>query len=375
MRLARVETPALIVDSVRLDANIRRMQERMRALGVTLRPHVKTAKCVDIAERIGGRDMPITVSTLREAEYFFAAGYRDILYAVSIVPAKLGRAAALVDRGCALTLILDDAGVADAVAAAGRARGGAFRVLIEIDSDDHRAGLAPGDAAVVDLARRIHGQAGIDFAGFLTHAGESYACDSTAALTAHAALERDAVLACARAVEAQGIDVEVRSVGSTPTATFAEDLDGITEVRAGVFVFQDLFQAGLGVCRVEDIALSVLTTVLSHKPSRNQLIVDAGGLALSKDRSTATQREDLGYGMVCDAERCTPIAGLVVGGTNQEHGLIDADEPLDYARFPIGSQLRILPNHACMTAAAYDRYHVVAGDEVVTAEWSRCNGW
>ncbi len=377
MKLSDLDTPCLVLDRTRLRRNIEAMNDRMEVHGVAFRPHVKTAKCLEVVRMIrAGKTGPITVSTLLEAEYFCADGFDDILYAVSIVPAKLPRVKKLLDSGCDLKLILDNADIALQVAAAGVELGVTFRVLIEIDCDGHRAGLAPDDPATAGLAKLLQAQAGVEFMGFMTHAGESYSCTSIDQIRQYAALEVKAIIESVGVVSAAAIDIPIRSVGSTPTATFAEDLQGISEVRAGVYVFQDLYQVGLGVCKREDIALSVLTTVISHKPGQNRLLVDAGGLALSKDHSTAAQTMDCGYGLVCEAQSGEVISGLVVDSANQEHGMITAlDRQIDFARFPIGSQLRILPNHACMTAAAHDRYHVIAGDDTIRDRWFRCNGW
>lgn len=187
--------------------------------------------------------------------------------------------------------------------------------------------------------------------------------------------ERAAATQAAERLRAADLPCPLVSVGSTPTATFAEHLDGVTELRAGAYMFQDLFQAGLGVCGIENIALSVLTTVISRRPERGWLITDAGALALSKDRSTAALPVDQMYGVVCDAETCAPRDGLRVVGVNQEHGIVAAPAggDLDWDRFPIGTQLRVLPNHACMTAAAYDWYEVLDGDAMT--RWDRCNRW
>jgi len=152
--------------------------------------------------------------------------------------------------------------------------------------------------------------------------------------------------------------------------------DGASELRAGVYTFWDVFQAGLGCCTVDDIALSVLTTVNGIYPAKNRLIVDAGALALSADRSTAGHDFDAGYGLVCDAGG-EVIDDLIVANVNQEHGLIStrSGAPLPFERFSIGTQLRILPNHACMTAAMYDHYYVVDGDDTVVETWERCKFW
>lgn len=375
MMLTDLRTPCLLLDRARLDANLQRMNARMREHGVALRPHVKTAKSLEIARLIfDGRSGPITVSTLREAEYFFAGGFTDVLYAVGIVPARLERAKALLDAGCELKLVLDDASVAAEVAATGADLGVTFNLLIEIDSDGHRAGLEPDDPGVIELARLLDRRDGVEFGGFMTHAGGAYDCRGPAEIRRHAAREVEAVVHCAGEAAAAGLAVPLVSVGSTPTATMVEDLSGIDEVRAGVYVFQDLYQAGLGVCGVNDIALSVLATVIGHRRRQNWLIVDSGALALSKDRSTARQAVDCGYGLVCDAAG-EIMPGLRVESVDQEHGRItSAAGALDFARFPIGARVRILPNHSCITAAAHDDYHVLEGDRI-TAAWPRCRGW
>jgi D-serine deaminase-like pyridoxal phosphate-dependent protein len=127
---------------------------------------------------------------------------------------------------------------------------------------------------------------------------------------------------------------------------------------------------------VDDIAVSVLTSVIGHQRDKGWIITDAGWMALSRDRGTAAQKVDQGYGVVCDAEGRV-IDGLVVTSTNQEHGILayrDGSAP-DWARFPVGAQLRVLPNHACATSAQHDRYHVVDGDTHVAATWPRFSGW
>jgi D-serine deaminase-like pyridoxal phosphate-dependent protein len=153
-------------------------------------------------------------------------------------------------------------------------------------------------------------------------------------------------------------------------------MDGVTEVRAGVYMFFDLVMAGLGVCTLDDIALTVMTSVIGHQPDRNWIITDAGWMAMSRDRGTAKQRVDQGYGVVCDLAG-RPIDDLIVAETNQEHGIV-ADRrgrPIDLTRFPVGMLLRVMPNHACATAAQHPQYHVIAGEPVVEAVWPRFSGW
>jgi D-serine deaminase-like pyridoxal phosphate-dependent protein len=189
--------------------------------------------------------------------------------------------------------------------------------------------------------------------------------------------ERAAVVRAAERLREVGIACPVVSVGSTPTALFAQQLDGVTEVRAGVFVFFDLVMAGIGVCTVDDIALSVLTSVIGHQLDKGWTIVDAGWMAMSRDRGTARQKIDQGFGLVCDIDG-RPLDDLVMVGANQEHGIIaHRDGRVDGAPLlPVGTLLRILPNHACPTAAQYPHYKVLAGSgRSITAIWPRFSGW
>jgi D-serine deaminase-like pyridoxal phosphate-dependent protein len=383
MQLTDLETPALVLDRNKLDRNLARMREHLAHLRVSLRPHVKTAKSIDEVRRAletqpGQPEArcPITVSTLKEAEYFFSNGITDILYAVGIAPNKLEHVAALMKQGADMKILLDNAEAADMVAEKGAALGVTFPALIEIDSDGHRSGIQPGDKRLLDVGSRLHGRKGSSLAGVMTHAGDSYNCGNTDEIRAMAERERKAVVDCAQALKAAGLPCDIVSVGSTPTATYAERMDGVTEVRAGVYMFFDLFQAGIGVCDIDDIALSVMTSVIGHQPDKNWIITDAGWMAMSRDRGTANQRVDQGYGVVCDLGG-RPIGDLIVSGTNQEHGII-ADRnggPVDMSRFPVGTLLRVLPNHACATAAQHPQYHVIAGEPVVEAVWPRFSGW
>ena len=377
MQLTDLETPALILDRNILDRNLARMREHITQLRTSLRPHVKTAKSIDVVRRSLERQPGgITVSTLKEAEYFFSNGITDILYAVGIAPNKLEHAAALRRKGAALMLLLDSVEAAEIVARKGAELGVRFPALIEIDSDGHRSGIRPGDLSLIEIGRRLHEHVGTALAGVMTHAGDSYNCPSIEALRDMAERERAAVVQCASELQEAGLPCPIVSVGSTPTATYAQRMDGVTEVRAGVYMFFDLFMAGLGVCQIEDIALSVLTSVIGYQPDRNWIITDAGWMALSRDRGTSKQRIDQGYGVVCDLAG-RPIDDLIVAETNQEHGII-ADRhggAVDLARFPVGTLLRILPNHACATAAQHSHYNVIAHEPVVEAVWPRFNGW
>jgi len=374
--LDQVQTPALILDESRMVRNISRLADRISSKGAILRPHLKTVKSIEVASRLLTDGVgPATVSTLAEAEAFAKMGVKDIIYAVGITPQKLDRVAAVRSGGCDLTVILDSVAQAQVVAEASLRLGQPIPALIELDCDGHRSGVAPGDQVLVEIGSILN--EGGALRGVLTHAGESYEVYGKQAHAKFAEQERLAAVTAAETLRAAGLPCPVVSIGSTPTAHAIENLDGITEVRAGVYAFFDLVQAGIGVCDVEDIALSVLTTVIGHQREKGWIITDAGWMALSQDRGTASQKVDQGYGVVCD-EAGHVLLDLVVLKANQEHGII-ARRPGSNAGMPdlpFGARLRILPNHACAMAAQHREYNVIpseCGGALKT--WPRFGGW
>ncbi|MEU1007579.1 DSD1 family PLP-dependent enzyme [Streptomyces sp. NPDC005890] len=378
--LADPGTPFAVVDVHRARRNIARLRTRADRLGVALRPHVKTAKSLDAAALLhDGGPGPVTVSTLAEAEAFADAGHRDITYAVGIDPHKLPRVVALLRRGVTLRVLLDSTEQAAFVAAAAREAGVALPALIEIDCDGHRGGLGPDAPGLPGIARVLHDAGCLD--GVLTHAGESYFCHTAEERREAARNERDAAVAAAERLRAAGLPVSTVSVGSTPTAHAADDLTGVTELRAGNYVFFDLVMAGLGVCDLDDLALSVVVTVIGHRPEYGWIVTDGGWMAMSRDRGTAAQPQDQGYGLVTDL-RGTLIPDLVMTAASQEHGTLTTRNGAALPELPIGTRLRVLPNHACATAAQHHGYHVVDGTRgtaapapAVEAYWPRVTGW
>ena len=375
--LEAIETPALILDVTKVDRNIDRLRRHLAGLGVGFRPHVKTAKSIDVARRLfPGGCGPITVSTLAEAEYFADAGFADITYAVGLAPEKIARTRALVARGVNLSVLIDSIEQALALAKAAQDGGEMPAALIEIDCDGHRGGLLPDDPALAEIAKILR-EGDVELRGVLTHAGESYSCRGGIGLVEAAEAERAAAVAAAELLRQGGHAAPVVSVGSTPTAHFARNLDGVTEVRAGVFMFFDLVMHGIGVCAIEDIALSVLATVIGHRPEKGWILVDAGWMAMSRDRGTQRHPVDQGYGLVCDIDG-RPFADLIVEDASQEHGIIKVrpGSGSTLPDLPIGAHVRILPNHACATGAQHDVYHVVeSGSRAIAATWPRMRGW
>jgi D-serine deaminase-like pyridoxal phosphate-dependent protein len=376
-RIGTLETPCLIIDAARMDRNIARLRDRLAPMGVPLRPHLKTAKSIEVAVRaMSSPQGPATVSTLKEAAFFAAAGVRDIIYAVGITPCKLAKVIELRQNGVDLAVILDTVEQAEAVALASRTSGEVIPALIEIDCDGHRSGVPPQDKdRLLSIGRAI--TQGGELRGVMTHAGGSYAARGATALQQAAETERRSVVDAANILRQAGLPCPVVSVGSTPTAHYATDLSGVTEVRAGVFVFFDLVMAGIGICEIDDIAMSVLATVIGHQREKGWILIDAGWMAMSQDRGTSKQEIDQGYGLVCDSAG-TPFQDLILADANQEHGILKV-RPGSNAALPelaIGDRVRILPNHACATGAQHRSYHIVHGtSDIVTNEWVRFTGW
>ncbi len=371
MRLSDLPTPALVLDRAILLRNIDAMAQAVGRHGVALRPHMKTAKSIDVARLIfanpHAKTGAIAVSTLAEAEYFAGHGVADILYAVGITPRKLEQVAKLNAANARVITVTDDLETASAISAHPRPP----RTLIEVDCGEHRGGVAPDSPAVLEIGIRL----GSSLAGIMTHAGHSYAGRTLADMQAIAEAERaGAALAAKRLMDA-GLPCPIVSVGSSPTALHAERLEDITETRPGVYMFGDLFQAEIGTIRPEDMAVTVLASVIGRRPAERRIVVDAGALALSKDRSTEATAQDYGFGLMLDLLGRRSFGTSIIRRANQEHGVVELDPTADLPEFPIGDLVRIAPNHACLTSAAHDRYFVVEGSDEVVAIWPRVNGW
>ena len=311
----------------------------------------------------GGGIGAITVSTLAEAEHFADGGFRDITYAVPIAPAKLDRAAALARRIERLNVLVDS----DQAFRALEEHETVFDVFLKVDCGYHRAGVDPENPDSARLAMAIARSERVHFQGLLTHAGHSYHARDVEEIRRVAAEESSSLSRFRALLAPEGLGDTLRSVGSTPTLSVVERFDECDEVRPGNYVFYDAFQATIGSCSRGDVAVSVLTTVVGSYPERGTLIVDAGALALSKDLGPEHLDPGFGYGMVCDLDlRPLPMR---VAALSQEHGRIESR-----SHVPVGTRLRILPNHSCLTAAMFDRYHVLEGGRVVD-EWRPCRGW
>ena len=370
-----LKTPAALIDLDRLEKNTSRMSDRIHRLGGRLRPHVKTHKSPDAARfQVRGHFGGITVSTLAEARVFAESGFRDITYAVPIAPSKIEEAETLARNIDRLGVLLDHEQVLNELEACAKARDTTFSIFLKIDCGYHRAGVDPNKEESIKLALRLDSSPFVIFLGILTHAGHSYECDGPDAIRVVAEQERSEMVKFASRLEQVNVVVQEVSVGSTPTMSLTESLAGVTEARPGNYAFYDRFQASIGSCTLEDVAFSILVSVSSHYPDTNKMLIDAGALAFSTDAGPTHLDPNCGFGAVFSDDGARQFPKLRLESLSQEHGKVSSDEPIDFEACPIGSKLRVIPNHSCLAAALYETYYVVRNDEIVD-EWKPVKGW
>ncbi|EIA1590663.1 alanine racemase [Vibrio parahaemolyticus] len=367
-----IGTPFLYLDKQKFLSNLAQMRSHMSKLGTPLRPHFKTVKSLDaLPYLIDSLEAPITVSTLEEAEQLASYGCKNILYAVGISQEKLLRVEQLLKRGMSIVVLLDSMEQVDFVNTYCQEHECVISCLIEIDCDGHRCGVNADSEALIALAKSLD-KGFADFKGVMLHAGESYHCSSQEALNQSASNEVATAQLAAKRLESVGIYCEIVSVGSTPTACSYTNTSGITEVRAGVYSLFDLVMHRLGVCTLNDIAISVVSSVIGHNKSRGQIFVDAGWMALSLDKG----HDEQCYGVVLQPNGQESQI-LKVVRVNQEHGILEAasGSEIDFECFPIGSRVHIVPNHACSTSAMHSKYYVFDLVESQIEQWQRVSGW
>jgi D-serine deaminase-like pyridoxal phosphate-dependent protein len=342
---ARLDTPALVIDRPRLEANIARLQAEMDRRGITLRPHAKTHKSVRIGRLLqAGGARGLTVGTLGEAEVFAAGGITDLFLAYPLWASddKAARLQALLARAPELRVGVDTVEGARRLAAAVEGRRTPLTVLVEVDPRNHRTGVAsPADAVQVATAAR---DAGLEVVGVFCHGGHSYRPGAAGA----AGLDEITVLeAAADALIAAGIPCPILSAGATPTMHTAAG-GRITEMRAGTYVLGDRQQWHLGSIGADGCAASVAATVVSVHADR--IVLDAGAKALTKDKADWLE----GYGVM------PAYPSLVIERVNDYHGIVRV--PPGVARPAIGEIVAVVPNHVCPVVDLFDSFHVVAAD-------------
>jgi D-serine deaminase-like pyridoxal phosphate-dependent protein len=373
MDLDTLTTPALVLDPDRLKRNAARLGDRVRQLQSNLRPHVKTHKCVEVARiQTRGHSGAITVSTLAEACAFAANGFQDITYAMPIEPGKFTAAIEMAKSCESFNLITDDARIPGLLNEAAKRAGIAINLFLKVDCGYHRCGVDPHSSPATDIPRQISVASNLRFSGILTHAGHSYHCATKEARLAVARQERDVMRELAERLRSDGIKVPVVSIGSTPTITAIDHLEGVDEVRPGNYIFFDAFMATAGTCGFEDCALTVLSAVVHRDLGRRRVVIDAGAIALSKDRGPVEFDRACGYGQLLDLEG--KDLGARIDSLSQEHGEVTANDSTLIERLTVGTRVRVVPNHSCLTAAQHSHYNVIENGRVVD-RWEIQRGW
>jgi len=350
-----VETPALLLYRDVMERNLKNMAGRAKKLGVSLRPHIKTHKCLELGRRqlaLGAQG--ITVSTLFEAQAFARGGFTDLTWAFPLDPSHVPHVQRIARDGVTLRVILDDLDTAKALAGSG------LHVWLKVDCGYHRAGVDPSSRYALDVARELGAERGLTFDGILSHSGHAYHTRNQEEAAQVAVQERQVMAWFAELLRKDGLPVRGVSVGSTPAMAAAKDLTGVTEARPGNYIFYDRTMVLIGCCEPSDVAVSVLATVVSHQPGASHFVVDTGALSLSKDLGPT----HLGIGTAFGAVRAHPE--LTVASVSQEHGLIRAAAPAAIeGKFKVGQHVEIIPNHSCLTEAHFDEYVVIEGDRVM----------
>lgn len=374
MQLETIKTPSLIVDFERMKRNADAITARAKELNVALRPHVKTHRCLEIARlQTEGNAGGIMVSTLSEAHFFAKNGFSDITYGVGIERGKFSEAIELSKNIERFSVLTDDAETVGKLNEKAKSENAKLNVFLKIDVGAHRCGVEPRTAEAFEIPQMIADSSNLNFAGILTHAGQSYHADSPEKLLAVAQSERDLMRELAEELRGKGLEVPTVSIGSTPTMSTIDNLEGITEFRCGNYIFYDAFQATLGSCRFDDCALTVLAAVVHRDNVRQRIVVDAGAVALSKDRGAVEFDQKCGYGRVYD------LAGndlnLRVESLSQEHGEISVADENTFKNLKVGSRVRILANHSCLTALQHSHYHVLDAGGKIVDRWEINRGW
>lgn len=351
-----LDTPCLLLDLDRLDANIGRMAELVAAAGVALRPHAKTHKLVEVAQRqiAAGAD-GLTVAKLGEAELLAGHGILDVLIAYPVWGARKWERLSRLAESAEIRVAADSFEVFAGIASAASRRGLSIPVRIEVDTGYGRCGVQSSDEALL-LAQRVSKLNGVALVGVMSFAGQTYATDPDH-IKEVAAADAAALVEVAAVLRAGGFEVPEISVGSTPSATRVHELGGITEIRPGTYVFSDRDQVALGWGTPDGCALSVLATVVSH-PTPTRAIIDAGTKTLSSDRAQTLD----GWGAIRGHLEWELVT------LNEEHGILEV--PAGEAA--IGTQIEIVPNHACGTLNLHDWVAACRNGEVL--EWWRVAG-
>ncbi|MGG1517045.1 alanine racemase [Paenibacillus oryzisoli] len=341
----------MLIDLDVLERNLKKTAELAQGAGVKLRPHFKTHKSVWIARKqIAYGACGLTVAKLGEAEVLADAGFMDLLIAFPLVgEAKLGRLRALIERGIKVTVSTDDVAVAAGISQVGESLNSRLPLYVDVNTGLNRCGREPGEETAA-LVRHIAAMRGVKVRGLMTHAGHAYGAKQLSELRKVAADEVKGLAQTKALLEQSGIPIPEISVGSTPTSKFIAKQTGATETRPGAYVFGDISQLEIGSISVDELAMSILATVVST-PRPGTVIIDAG----SKTFSTDVNPHRPGYGFL----KSNP--SVYIERLSEEHGIVKVPEGV---RYEIGELLEFIPNHCCTVTNLHDSLHGIRNGKV-----------
>lgn len=351
MKFHEISTPALVVDLDILERNLDSMARLCREQGVGLRPHTKTHKTPELARwQIERGAVGLTVAKVGEAQVMGEAGLDEILVAYPVIGSEKLRRLADLARTRHILVSLDNERTAQELSHAAAAAGVTIGVLVEFDSGYRRCGLTPGPDCV-RLAAQVTQLMGLKFRGLMTYFGSVWgSAEERRKQAREMAVPVEKAIA---ALTAARLPVEIVSGGSTPSAEFASQIPGLTEIRPGTYVYNDLNTYYQGVCRIEDCAARVVTTVVSTAVP-GLAMVDAGSKTLSCDRLGSGP--ETGFGRIVEAPDA-PLFKL-----SEEHGHVDISQSRH--AFQVGDMLTIIPNHICTCVNLHDEVLLMRNQQV-----------
>ena len=375
--IGEIATPALIVDANRIQRNAEAMTARAHLLGVKLRPHLKTCQSLPVANLLLGEDWDTAAAaTLMDVRIYFEAGLKNIRYTSPFAPTSVAAVAPLIREGLHFEAIVSDQDLAALLGLEAKRHGVVLNLVIELTvQNGERSGVDHGSEAFIALAKFIDQHPHLALVGIYADASSAAGHEERAKRIAAIEHHRETLAEAQKTLAGIGISVGTVSIGSTPALTEALSLNGVTEACAGLYGFQDLEQHRAGLARLNEIAITVLATVIQHCDKTGRIFIDAGSLTLAQDACDSYPDKEHGFGLVTSVHDASPLGpgDIVVTSFSQEQGVIARrnGEPVPTDELPVGARIRILPNHACVTVAVHRGYHVVSADGTVTDYWPR----
>uniref|UniRef100_F6PLX2 D-serine dehydratase n=2 Tax=Ciona intestinalis TaxID=7719 RepID=F6PLX2_CIOIN len=370
-----LRTPALVVYKHKVEANCERMLKLAKDHGVTLKPHFKTTKCLEVAiMQTGGTKCGMEVSTLVEADLLAENGFENVIYAYPISPHKTPKCAELSEKMKSFVVFVDNVAALKALEQWKLKDNKNWQVLVEVDTGAGRSGVQIESLDAVSLIKEVVKCGNVTFSGLYSHCGHSYKCKNAEEIKEVGKMATNKMLTLVDELKKQGITCPSYGIGSTPSCSKpAPEMSKLTEWHPGNYVLYDLMQVKIGSCEIDDIASFVLTRVIGHYTKGEDvfLIIDCGWTAISL-HGVKDSEETSGYGLIVDHPE------LKLAHMSQEHGIVkskDSTKPLDLSRYPVDSFLRIYPYHSCATCAMHPVFYVADQNDNIIDHWRPVKGW